>query len=319
MTLGGLALAVGILVDDATVEIENVHRNMAMRKPLVRAILDGAQQIAVPAFVATLCICIVFVPVVFISGRGALAVHAARHGGRLRDDDVVLPLADARARRWCTTCCGPEIDLYAPAADGQRAKRDIVWRDPRAIQRATSSACAAPTAAISTGRSTTRARRAAASASSSSASLVGLFPSLGTRLLPPGRRGADPLPRRAPSPARASSRPSSIFARVEDEVHERHPAEDELETVIDNIGLPISGINLTLGDPSMISSADGEVSDPAQGEARSSCAYVKELRRRFPVEFPDDRVLLPRARHHDAGAQLRADARPSTCRSSVRS
>jgi len=68
MTLGGMALAVGILVDDATVEIENIHRNIHQRKRLVKAILDGAQQIAVPAFVSTLCICIVFVPVVFISG-----------------------------------------------------------------------------------------------------------------------------------------------------------------------------------------------------------------------------------------------------------
>src|SRR6476469_9152705 len=69
MTLGGLALAVGILVADATVEIENVHRNMGMKgKRLVRAILDGAQQIAVPAFVSTLCICIVFVPVLMITG-----------------------------------------------------------------------------------------------------------------------------------------------------------------------------------------------------------------------------------------------------------
>ena len=68
MTLGGLALAVGILVDDATVEIENIHRNLAMGKPMVRAILDGAQQIAVPAFVSTLCICIVFVPIFFLSG-----------------------------------------------------------------------------------------------------------------------------------------------------------------------------------------------------------------------------------------------------------
>ena len=68
MTLGGMALAVGILVDDATVEIENVHRNLGMKKPMVRAILDGAAEIAVPAFVSTLCICIVFVPVVFIAG-----------------------------------------------------------------------------------------------------------------------------------------------------------------------------------------------------------------------------------------------------------
>src|SRR6202020_2384090 len=68
MTLGGLALAVGILVDDATVEIENVNRNLEMGKELRQAILDGAQQIAVPAFVATLCICIVFLPMFFLSG-----------------------------------------------------------------------------------------------------------------------------------------------------------------------------------------------------------------------------------------------------------
>jgi multidrug efflux pump subunit AcrB len=68
MTLGGPVLAVGILADDATVEIENTHRNMAMRKPLVRAVLDGAQQIAAPAFVSTLAICIVFVPVLLLTG-----------------------------------------------------------------------------------------------------------------------------------------------------------------------------------------------------------------------------------------------------------
>src|ERR1700730_7830081 len=71
MTLGGMALAVGILVDDATVEIENVHRNMGMRKTLRRAILDGAAQVAIPAFVSTLAICIVFVPVVFLTGPAA--------------------------------------------------------------------------------------------------------------------------------------------------------------------------------------------------------------------------------------------------------
>ncbi len=68
MTLGGLALAVGILVDDATVEIENTHRNLAMGKPLVHAVLDGASQIAVPTFVSTLSICIVFVPVLLLTG-----------------------------------------------------------------------------------------------------------------------------------------------------------------------------------------------------------------------------------------------------------
>src|SRR5260370_21115182 len=68
MTLGSLALAVGILVYDATLEIENTHRNLAMGKPLVRAVLDGASQIAVPTFVSTLAICIVFVPVLLLTG-----------------------------------------------------------------------------------------------------------------------------------------------------------------------------------------------------------------------------------------------------------
>src|SRR6058998_2711476 len=68
MTLGGLALAVGILVDDATVEVENINRNLDMGKPIIQAILDGAQQIAVPALVSTLCICIVFLPMFFLGG-----------------------------------------------------------------------------------------------------------------------------------------------------------------------------------------------------------------------------------------------------------
>ena len=68
MTLGGFALAVGILVDDATVEIENINRNIAMGKEVLQAILDGAAQIAVPAFVSTLAICIVFVPMFFLTG-----------------------------------------------------------------------------------------------------------------------------------------------------------------------------------------------------------------------------------------------------------
>ncbi len=104
MTLGGMALAVGILVDDATVEIENTHRNMAMKKPLVRAVLDGAQQIAAPAFVSTLCICVVFVPVLLLTGAARYPVHAAGAGGGLRDDGFVSAFAHARSRTWCIIC-----------------------------------------------------------------------------------------------------------------------------------------------------------------------------------------------------------------------
>ncbi len=99
MTLGGLALAVGILVDDATVEIENIHRNLGMGKPIVHAILDGAREIATPAFVSTLAICIVFVPVAFLSGAAkylftplALAVVFAMLASYLLSRTVVPTL-----------------------------------------------------------------------------------------------------------------------------------------------------------------------------------------------------------------------------------
>ena len=117
MTLGGLALAVGILVDDATVEIENIHRNLAMKKPLAQAILDGAAQIAVPAFVSTLAICIVFVPVVFLTGAGrslfiplALAVVFAMLG-------LVLPVAHPCADHGA-------LPAAAEEARGARGRRE---------------------------------------------------------------------------------------------------------------------------------------------------------------------------------------------------
>ena len=127
MTLGGLSLAVGILVDDATVELENVHRNMAMRKPIVKAILDGAQQIAVPAFVATLCICIVFVPVVFISGSArslftplGMSVVFAMLMSYLLSRTLVPTMVHHMLRG--------EIGLYAGDESGKPVKRDFVFR-----------------------------------------------------------------------------------------------------------------------------------------------------------------------------------------------
>src|SRR5579884_4094517 len=111
MTLGGLALAVGILVDDATVEIENTHRNIGMRKPLIRAVLDGASQIAVPTFVATISICIVFVPVLLLTGTAkylftplAMAVVFALLASYLLSRTLVPTMM--------SYLLGPELDLY---------------------------------------------------------------------------------------------------------------------------------------------------------------------------------------------------------------
>ena len=97
MTLGGLALAVGILVDDATVEIENTHRNLAMRKPLIQAVLDGASQIAVPTFVATLSHLHRVRPGAAADRNGAISVHAAGDGGCLRHARFLSAVAHAGA------------------------------------------------------------------------------------------------------------------------------------------------------------------------------------------------------------------------------
>ncbi len=129
MTLGGLSLAVGILVDDATVELENVHRNMAMRKPIVQAILDGAQQIAVPALVATLCICIVFIPVVFISGAArslftplGMAVVFAMMTSYFLSRTLVPTMVHY--------LLGSEMHLYSgeKPRPGEEKKPDVFWR-----------------------------------------------------------------------------------------------------------------------------------------------------------------------------------------------
>src|SRR5579863_7952610 len=128
MTLGGLALAVGILVDDATVEIENTHRNMAMKKPLVRAVLDGAQQIAAPAFVSTLCICIVFVPVLLLTGAAkylftplAMAVVYAMMASYLLSRTLIPTMVHYLLK--------VEVKLYAQGEHGETAGgTGIIWR-----------------------------------------------------------------------------------------------------------------------------------------------------------------------------------------------
>src|SRR5580692_414933 len=128
MTLGGLALAVGILVDDATVEIENIHRNFGMRKPIIRAVLDGASQIAVPTFVATLSICIVFVPVLLLTGTArylftplAMAVVFAMAASYFLSRTLVPTMVAFLLKS--------EVKLYQQGAHGETSGgRGLIWR-----------------------------------------------------------------------------------------------------------------------------------------------------------------------------------------------
>ena len=135
MTLGGLALAVGILVDDATVEIENIHRNLGLGKGVIESILDGARQIAVPAFVSTLCICIVFVPVIFLSGAAkylftplALAVVLAMSASYLLSRTLVPTMI-----RYLIPA---ELRLYqGPEGEAEVTDAGFIWAIHHAFHR----------------------------------------------------------------------------------------------------------------------------------------------------------------------------------------
>jgi multidrug efflux pump subunit AcrB len=302
MTLGGLSLAVGILVDDATVELENVHRNMAMKKLLVRAILDGAQQIAVPALVATLCICIVFIPVVFISGAArslftplGMAVVFAMMMSYLLSRTLVPTMVHYMLEA--------EIDLYGgvherdthgeksePSASaseknakGAPKKRDIIWRVHERfnvhferLRRAYGGYLDwaldhAKLVTLTVGIFIV-------------ASLATLFPNLGRDFFPSVDAGQIRFHVRI-APGTRIETTEQAFVRVENIVRDVI-APGELETIIDNVGLPVSGINLTLGDPSMISSADGEMLIQLKEKHHPTPELIKELRRRFPIDLP---------------------------------
>ncbi|MGD0678281.1 MAG: efflux RND transporter permease subunit [Polyangiaceae bacterium] len=279
MTLGGLSLAVGILVDDATVEIENVHRNMAMRKPIVQAILDGAQQIAVPAFVATLCICIVFIPVVFISGAArslftplGMAVVFAMMTSYLLSRTLVPTMVHY--------LLGPEIDLYTGGGQG---RRDVVWRVHaqfnRHFERLRHAYGGLLDWALDHKLVVTGAFGAFVVVS-----LTALSPNLGRDFFPTVDAGQIRFHVRT-NPGTRIETTEELFERVEDEIHAVIPKE-EIVTIIDNLGMPVSGINLALGDPSMISSADGEVLIQLRDDHHPTAGYVEQLRGRFAKDLP---------------------------------
>jgi multidrug efflux pump subunit AcrB len=275
MTMGGMALAVGILVDDATVEVENVHRQRALGKPIVQAILDGAAEIAVPALVSTLCICIVFVPVTFIAGAA---------------QSLFVPLAMAVVFAMLTSyflsrTLVPTMVHYLLASEppGDSGGRGPIgwihgWIE-RGFERLRDSYGKALEALF-------RHRKvfALAFAAVVVASLA-LIPLLGRDFFPTVDAGQMRLHLRAPAGWRIEET-ERLFAEVENHVRRIVPP-DELDTIVDNIGVPVSGINLTLGDPSMISSADGEMLVSLKPRHGPTDVYIRALRRDLRESFPE--------------------------------
>jgi multidrug efflux pump subunit AcrB len=276
MTLGGLALAVGILVDDATVEIENIHRNLGLGKRLVQAILDGAQQIATPAFVSTLSICIVFVPVVFLTGPAkylftplALAVVFAMLASYLLSRTIVPTLV-----RYLL---GAEAHDQAGAAPSS-----LFGRIHAGFQRRFERLRAAYVGILE--RALARRARVVAVFGVIAASGLALLPFVGRDFFPEVDTGQFRLHVRAPAGTRIEET-EQLFADVEASIRRIIP-KDQIQLIIDNIGQP-QPINLAFTDSVTIGPSDGEILvalDPERHEP--TARWMKTLRERLPREYP---------------------------------
>jgi multidrug efflux pump subunit AcrB len=279
MTLGGLALAIGMLVDDATVEVENIHRNRMLGKPLTRAILDGAQQIAVPAIVATLSICIVFFPVVLLVGPArflftplAVAVVLAM----LASYVLSRTLVPALARLLMRSEHHDEGGALPEAGWRRVAVRFNRWRDAR-FERFQNGYAALLGAALHHRRFTVVVGGGIALAS------LGLAFVIGTDFFPSVDAGIMKLHFRAPSGSRIE-RTEELVAAVENDIRAIVPA-NEIETINAMLGVPIS-YNLGFVQTDNAGSMDAEMLIALKPNHAPTVDYMREIRRALARDFP---------------------------------
>jgi len=275
MTLGGLALAVGILVDDATVEIENIERNLAMGKEMRQAILDGAQQIAVPAFVSTLSICIVFVPMFFLAGVAKF---------------LFVPLAEAvsfamLASYLLSRTLIPTLVMYIMRGHEHRAEapKSFLGRFQRGFERKFEDFRRSYEQLLET----TLEHRGGFVICFLAFCLLslGLFTFLGQDFFPQVDAGLLRLHVRA-RPGFRVEETARLSDQVEAVLREEIPG-DELQTILDNIGLPNSGINQSYSSNGTIGSSDVEILIALDPEHHHPTAgLIRRLREVLPQRFP---------------------------------
>jgi len=289
MTLGGMALAVGILVDDATVEIENIHRNLGMKKPITRGILDGAQQIAVPAFVSTLSICIVFVPVLLLTGAArylfaplALAVAFAMLASYLLSRTLIPTMVHYMLP--------PEVEMYQKGEESHAMGKGPIWAVHHKFNDLFSSVRARYQRALNW----TLDHRAPVAI----VFAVFLFGSLslvavvGDDFFPYVDAGQMRLHVMAPEGTRIEQT-ERVFGQVDESI--RHEIGNEnIDTIVDNIGLPNSGINLAFGDIATVGPEDGEILISLREHGRTQ-EYQRRLRAVLHREFPDEMFFFQAA------------------------
>ncbi|MGA7630620.1 MAG: efflux RND transporter permease subunit [Terriglobales bacterium] len=275
MTLGGLALAVGILVDDATVEIENIERNLALGKEMKQAILDGAQQVAVPAFVSTLCICIVFVPMFFLAGVAKF---------------LFVPMAEAvcfamLASYLLSRTLIPTMVMFIMRGHEHRALEptNVLAKLQRGFERWFERVRGGYQQLLET---TLEHRGLFAVGFATFCALsLGLVFFLGQDFFPQVDAGLIRLHFRA-RPGLRVEETARLCDEVERVLRSEIPKE-ELQTVLDNIGLPYSSINLSYSSSGVIGTNDAEILIALNPEHHHPTAqYVRRLRRELPTRFP---------------------------------
>ena len=283
MTLGGLALAVGILVDDATVEIENTHRNMSEKRPLVRAILDSAQQVAAPAFVSTVSICLVFTPVVLLSGAArylftplALAVVFAMMASYFLSRTLVPTMMHF--------LLPAEVPLYQDEGAAEKEEEsNWIWRVHSGFDRWFE-------------RRREGYKRVLEWTLDNRALTLGVFglfillslplvAFIGEDFFPYVDSGQMRLHVYPPQGMRPEDS-EQYFAAVEKEIRRVIPVE-EVKLILDNIGLPNGGINLAFSDSAVTSDSDGDILISLEPGKRHTELYMRQLRTDLHAKFPD--------------------------------
>ncbi|WP_250518478.1 efflux RND transporter permease subunit [Caballeronia sp. ATUFL_M1_KS5A] len=275
MTLGGLALAVGILVDDATVTIENIERHLHMGTNLHDAILEGAGEIAVPALVSTLCIYIVFVPMFFLTGVAKFLFVP------LAEAVVFAMLASYILSRTLVPTLAMLLMGHAHAPDA-KAKPNLFVRLHQRFDRGFERMRGAYIVILS---SLLVKRRLFATLFLGFCLLsAGLVFVLGEDFFPSVDAGDIRLHMRAPTGTRIEE-----TARLADEVEKvvrQIVPQDELATILDNLGLPYSGINLSYSNAGTIGTLDGEIQVALNADHSPTQKYIDELRALLPRRFP---------------------------------
>ena len=275
MTLGGLALAVGILVDDATVTIENINWHLEHGKEVEPAILDGARQIVTPAFVSLLCICIAFVPMFFLQGIARfLFVPMA--------EAVIFAMVSSFILSRTLVPTMARYLLRPHASHAARESRNPLVRFQRGFETRFARVRDHYHALLQLALSHRR------------VFIVGfvgvvlasflLVPMLGRNFFPAVDSGQILMHVRLQVGTRVEDS-ATVFAAIEQAIRRVIPPA-ELGTLVDNIGMPVSGINLSYNNTGTIGTQDGDVQIALKPVHRPTAEYVKTLREQLPARFP---------------------------------